>query len=281
MARGRMLNNSISANLGFHKLPDDTCKLLATWTIAHLDYNGIFYGDPAMVKSIIFPRRTDLTIEQVEAYLCAMEKVGLIVIFEANGDLWQWWPGFAHNQIGLRPDKEARSRYPEPPERLQKDSEKAEEIRQEDSKDTEEIQQEDGKDTPEVEEKGNTTEVEEKAFMSASADYQDIRLQWITLFPDKPKPRENNQTLSGKVKTRMKCAYFRKNWKIALERASQSRFLSTGGFFDLSWFLKNDDNWEKCLNGNYDDKKGQPQVGQPGKRSGPDEWLARRLEADQ
>ena len=89
---------------------------------------------------------------------------------------------------------------------------------------------------------------------ATNADYQEIRQVWIALFPDKPKPRENNQTLQGKAKTRMQSTHFRENWHDALVRASGSKFLGTGSFFTLGWFLKNDDHYERCLDGTYDDK---------------------------
>lgn len=114
MARGRMLNRTVCGSLKFHNLPDETCRLLATWVISHLDYHGVFYGDPMMVKSIIFPRRADVTVEQVESYLDAMEEIGLIKRFDANGDRWQWWPGFTDNQPGLRAERE-KTTFPAPP----------------------------------------------------------------------------------------------------------------------------------------------------------------------
>lgn len=117
MARGRMLNKTISASRKFQDLPDDTCRLLATWIIPHLDMNGVFYAEPAMVKAFVFPRRTDITADQVEQYLDAIERAGLIYRFWANGDLWQCWPGFADNQVGLRRDRESTD-YPTPPAEL-------------------------------------------------------------------------------------------------------------------------------------------------------------------
>jgi hypothetical protein len=110
-----MVNNSISRSSKFKNLPDDTCRLLATWIISHLDKNGVFYGDPVMVRSLVFPWRSDVSIEAVEHYLQEMQKVGLIVLFEADGEKWQYWPGFNDNQIGLRADRET-STYPEPPQ---------------------------------------------------------------------------------------------------------------------------------------------------------------------
>jgi hypothetical protein len=108
-----MLNKSISGSIKFHNLSDDTCRLLATWTIAHLDMRGVFYGDAAMVRSIVFPRRADVCIERVEGYLQELEAVGLMYRFEAKGDIWQAWPGFGGEQIGMRPDRES-SAFPEP-----------------------------------------------------------------------------------------------------------------------------------------------------------------------
>lgn len=114
MARGRMLNKKISKSIQFNALPDDTCRLLATWIIAHLDKNGVFTAEPVLVKSDVFPWRSDITIEQVEHCLTAMEQNGLIVIFWAKGMKWQYWPGFTENQIGLRADRESTD-CPEPP----------------------------------------------------------------------------------------------------------------------------------------------------------------------
>ena len=115
MARGRMLNNSVSMSKQMDNLPDDTCRLLATWTLSHLDKHGVFHADPVLVRSIIFPRRVDVGPEQVTGYLHAMEAVGLIVLFDAAGEPWQWWPKFAANQAGLRPERESTN-FPLPPD---------------------------------------------------------------------------------------------------------------------------------------------------------------------
>ena len=114
MARGRMLNKTICVSSKIDQLSNDTCRLLATWTIAHLDKRGVYHGHPAVVKSYVFPRRTDVTNEDVEGYLNEMEAVGLIVRFRARGDQWMCWPGFDHNQVGLRGDRE-RTDFPPPP----------------------------------------------------------------------------------------------------------------------------------------------------------------------
>lgn len=115
MARGRMLNNKVSASRQMNDLlPDDTCRLLATWLISHLDKNGVFYGEPVMVKSLVFPRRADVTVDQIEYYLQAMEHAELIVRFQARGETWLWYPSFPDNQVGLRAERES-SDFPLPP----------------------------------------------------------------------------------------------------------------------------------------------------------------------
>lgn len=119
MAKGRMLDKSISASYQIHDLPDWPCKLLATWLIAHLDKNGVFYGDAPMVRSQVFPLE-DVTNAQVEEWLQAMENATdgdgepLMVRFSAQGRLWQYWPGFDRHQAGLRKDRE-RTNFPTPP----------------------------------------------------------------------------------------------------------------------------------------------------------------------
>jgi hypothetical protein len=115
MARGRMLNKSISLSEKFAALPDDTCRLLATWTIPQLDMRGVFYGDPVTVRALIFPMRENITSSRVRGYMIAMHEAGLIQIFESDGRYWQSWPGFADNQVGLRSERE-NTEYPEPPE---------------------------------------------------------------------------------------------------------------------------------------------------------------------
>ena len=110
-----MLNKSVSGSIKFHNLSDDTCRLLATWIIAHLDMRGVFYGDAAMVRSVVFPRRGDVTIDRVETYLQEMERAGLLRRFEAKRDIWQYWPGFLGEQIGIRADRESTP-FPPPPD---------------------------------------------------------------------------------------------------------------------------------------------------------------------
>lgn len=115
MARGRFVNRKISVSDKLNELPDDTCRLLATWIIPYLDKQGVYYARPAIVKSTIFTLREDITFAQVETYLQAMHDVQLIVLFDGgDGKRYQFWPGFEEEQPNLRPDRE-KTDMPIPP----------------------------------------------------------------------------------------------------------------------------------------------------------------------
>lgn len=256
---------------------NETQRLLFIGIISNADDQGRMSAHPALVRSDVYPY-DDKSLEEIESNLQAIVNVGSIMLYEVDDKRYlqipNWWeyqkPQWAYPSKLPSPDGwQDRLRYREDNKVIAKNWEtpKGKSI---------------GKSLPNDDSKDDSisnsiSNSDSKIIMSASADYQAVRKCWIELFPDKPRPRENNKTLAGKVKTRMKCADFRESWKIALERASQSSFLHREGFYDLSWFLKNDDNWEKCLNGNYDDKpkSRKPRPGQ----SGADEWLARRKEA--
>lgn len=66
MAEGRILKKKISVSKQVNDLSNDTNRLLFTWLIPHLDAEGRFFGEAEIVKSIIFPRRADLSAKRIE-----------------------------------------------------------------------------------------------------------------------------------------------------------------------------------------------------------------------
>jgi hypothetical protein len=114
VAKGRMINSQICRDKKINDLSDDTCRLIFTWLITFADCEGRAPGDPAIVRSMVFPRRDGFTNEQMRVYLSELAAVGLIVQYEANGDQWIWFPNFDKNQQGLRKDREAESIIPPP-----------------------------------------------------------------------------------------------------------------------------------------------------------------------
>lgn len=114
MARGRMINTTICADKRINDLSDDTSRLAFTWLIPFADKNGRTHGDPAMLCSMLFPRRRDVTPEQMERYIREWAELGLITWYQADDDLWIEFPAFGRNQPGLRKDREPDSNIPAP-----------------------------------------------------------------------------------------------------------------------------------------------------------------------
>ena len=95
-------------------LSNDTSRLGFTWLVSFADVEGRTPGDPAIVKSLLFPRRMDITAEQVQLFIQEWAAAGLIIWYEAEDDLWIQFPKFDENQKGLRKDREAPSHIPAP-----------------------------------------------------------------------------------------------------------------------------------------------------------------------
>jgi len=111
MARGRFISKAISLDEKVDALSDDTCRLLFTWLITHLDCEGRMYGDPQTVKSIVFPRR-NISNRKVENYLKELQKNELIFRYSVNGNEYLLMKTFEKHQVGLRKNQEAQSQIP-------------------------------------------------------------------------------------------------------------------------------------------------------------------------
>lgn len=112
MARGRFISNAITSDKKVNDLSDDTSRLAFTWLVTFADCEGRTHGDPAMVRSLLFPRRSDVTNERMEHYIAEWQAAGLVRAYAANGDLWLDFPNFSKHQTGLRKDHEAASTIP-------------------------------------------------------------------------------------------------------------------------------------------------------------------------
>lgn len=158
MATGRMIVNAICADKRINQLSDDTSRLAFTWLITFADREGRTYGDPGVVRSMLFPRRQDVSIEQMAAYLAEWHALGLVVWYEADGDKWLYFPTFEKNQPGMRKEKEAPSRIPPPP-----------------VAGTPEVRTEDGVSTPEVPLKGMELKRKEEKSATPLSSFDEVR----------------------------------------------------------------------------------------------------------
>ena len=83
----------------------------------------------------------------------------------------------------------------------------------------------------------------------------EILYLWAQLFPNKPQPR--SVTYAKKAEARFRDPAFREKWREAMTAASKSPSLHTESWFGLEFFLRNDENWQKCLDGWMDWKDKQ------------------------
>lgn len=114
MAEGRMLKRAVSTSRRLADLKTDSARLLYTWIIPHLDIEGRFYADPAMIKGSVVPRLKSFTEEKIDECLLDMAAVGLIILYKVDGDSYLHLRKFENHQ-NLRKDKEASSSIPPPP----------------------------------------------------------------------------------------------------------------------------------------------------------------------
>lgn len=178
-----MLNKSVTLSQKFAELPDDTCRLLATWTISFLDYRGVFYADPAIVRSQVMPLNDTITNAKVGECIQAMVAAGLIKIFEHKGRKWQYWPGFAENQVGLRIDREG-TEFPPPPSDFAEETQQPQQQMQDDAPES------DGGISSGVNTEDDPQNRKEKKLNRSTKEVQDKEKEIGADAPDSP-PRKN------------------------------------------------------------------------------------------
>lgn len=118
MARGRMLSKSLSTSRKFRALLDEAGKrrefdqVLYTLLVAHADDFGRLEGDSFTIKALCYPT-SPRPESDFGAALRAMHHVGLIVVYDVDGNRYVQIVQFDEHQTGLH--KRTRSRFPEPP----------------------------------------------------------------------------------------------------------------------------------------------------------------------
>lgn len=112
MARGRFISKEISLDKKVNSLSSPWSMLAFTWLISSADVEGRTYGDPCLVKSIVFPRQPAITVEQVEGFIREWDAAGLIIWYEVEGEKYIYFPNFEKHQVGLRKDREPESTIP-------------------------------------------------------------------------------------------------------------------------------------------------------------------------
>lgn len=117
MARGRMISQKTASDKKFCQLGDQSA-LAFLLAITFADKEGRIPGDPAVLRSMVFPRREDVTIETMQMFIREWADLEMIVWYEAKNDQWIWFPNFQDHQTGLRRDREPESDIPAPPSEI-------------------------------------------------------------------------------------------------------------------------------------------------------------------
>jgi len=118
MARGRFISKEISIDKKVNSLSSPWSMLAFTWLLTHADREGRTYGDPIIVRSMIFPRQVSVSTEEMELYIKEWVVAGLVNWYEVDGEKYIEFPNFPKHQVGLRKDKEPRSIIPDNPNNL-------------------------------------------------------------------------------------------------------------------------------------------------------------------
>jgi len=113
MAEGRMLKKAVSDSRRLAELKTDSARLLWTWILPYLDIEGRYFADPDLIKGKVVPRIKTFNANNIAEYLADMAEVGLITLFEYDGEKYLEYRNFKKFQR-LNPDRESKSQIPEP-----------------------------------------------------------------------------------------------------------------------------------------------------------------------
>lgn len=93
---------------------------------------------------------------------------------------------------------------------------------------------------------------------------------WNELLPGKPQPRRiKSNSQIRKLITRLKDKGFQEGWRSAMEKASNSPHLQKSTWFKFEYFCRNNENWQKILDGVFDSFDRQYKQQQEKQNGGP------------
>jgi len=110
-----MLKRAVSDSRRLSELKSDSARLLWTWILPYLDIEGRYFADADIIKGKIVPRIKTFTPEIISEYLDDMRRVGLIVLYEFDGEKYLQFRNF-HEFQNLRENREGKSKIPPPAE---------------------------------------------------------------------------------------------------------------------------------------------------------------------
>jgi len=115
MPNSRLIHQKIVDSKQVHDLSNDTSRLAFTWLLTFTDREGRAHGDPIWLRNKLFPRRENITTEQMRGYVSEWHEAELVIWYRAKGDLWIYFPSFFEHQKGFDKRNEPISTIPDPP----------------------------------------------------------------------------------------------------------------------------------------------------------------------
>jgi len=263
MTKRRMIHDCMWQSEGFATL---TYRQRCLWIglITTADDQGRARAHPGLVRAAVFPFDV-IAQDEIEADLQAIIDADMVLVYQAGDKAFyqvlNWWE-YQHPQWVGPSDHPAPDGWKD---RMRYHGKRHKVITknwpESDKKARDDKANKPG-DKPGDKLPLAKEEVKEEVEVKADTDaiFLDILSHWAAVFPGKSQPKHSNKTLRKKLATRMREAEFRENWRDAITRASKSAFCNDGSWCQVGWFLANDDNWRKALDGAYDDS---------GKNAGP------------
>lgn len=121
MPRGRFLSRDVSTSERLANLRSDFARLLWTWCIPHADCDGRLPGSSRVLRAAVVPM-LDVSNEDVSEAVADLVRCRLAVLYDSGGTRALQILKFADHQTGMRPDREAPSKYGPPPDLLRTSS---------------------------------------------------------------------------------------------------------------------------------------------------------------
>lgn len=227
---------------------------IATWNFS--DDEGVIENDPLLLKSQIFPRRTDIRTEQVKEWIDQLVKARFMIPFTHDGEGYLLHRTF---KIHQKIDKPQPSKIP------------SEVIRRAFDECSQNVQ-------PCIVEESNVKEGSisspiganiseyKKLDKSKKSIYEFIRNKspgfiepyrdfWNLFAGEKgmPEVKTINEKRRKKLLLRVREKSF--DFPEILRKAGKSEFILNGKWFGFDWIIENDSNYLKVIEGSYDKKE--------------------------
>lgn len=93
----RILRETIRTSANVNKLTDFQFRLWV-YLITYVNDDGCGRADAQVLKTLVFPFRPGVTIEQIKCGIDAMATYGMIELFEKDGESWFRFPKFLKHQ---------------------------------------------------------------------------------------------------------------------------------------------------------------------------------------